>query len=60
MSKNAENGYFDQHLEWAAPKRWSKYTTVVCLCVLERKREREQKRQTDKQTNRQTDRQTIR
>ena len=20
--------YFDQHLEWAAPKHWSKYTTV--------------------------------
>ena len=25
--KNAENGHFDQHLECAAPKRRSKYTT---------------------------------
>ena len=25
--KNAENDYFDQRLECAAPKRWSKYTT---------------------------------
>ena len=25
--KNAENDYFDQCLECAAPKRWSKYTT---------------------------------
>ena len=28
-SKNAENDYFDQCLECAAPKRWSKYTTTV-------------------------------
>ena len=28
-SKNAENDYFDQHLECAAPKRWSKNTTMV-------------------------------
>ena len=28
-SKNAENDYFDQRLECAAPKRWSKYTTDV-------------------------------
>ena len=27
-TKNAENDYFDQSLECAAPKRWSKYTTV--------------------------------
>ena len=27
-SKNAENEYFDQGLECAAPKRWSKYTTM--------------------------------
>ena len=26
-SKNAENDYFDQHLDCAAPKRWSKYTS---------------------------------
>ena len=26
-TKNAENGHFDQQLECAAPKRWSKYTT---------------------------------
>ena len=26
-SKNAENDYFDQRLECAAPKRWLKYTT---------------------------------
>ena len=26
-SKNAENDYFDQRLECAAPKCWSKYTT---------------------------------
>ena len=26
--KNAENDYFDWRLECAAPKRWSKYTTV--------------------------------
>ena len=29
MSKNAENDYFNQHLECAVPKRWSKYTTSV-------------------------------
>ena len=27
--KNAENDYFNQHLECAAPKRWSKYTTYI-------------------------------
>ena len=27
-SKNAENDYFDQHLECTATKRWSKYTTT--------------------------------
>ena len=27
--KNAENDYFDQRLECAAPKRWSKYTTFL-------------------------------
>ena len=27
--KNTENDNFDQRLECAAPKRWSKYTTVV-------------------------------
>ena len=26
--KNAENDYLDQRLGWAAPKRWSKYTTI--------------------------------
>ena len=26
--KNAENDYFDWRLECAAPKRWSKYTTI--------------------------------
>ena len=26
-TKNAENDYFDQRLECAATKRWSKYTT---------------------------------
>ena len=25
--KNAENDFFNQHLGWAAPKRWLKYTT---------------------------------
>ena len=25
-TKNAENDYFNQHLECTAPKRWSKYT----------------------------------
>ena len=29
--KNAENDYFDQPLECAAPKRWSKYTTLNYL-----------------------------
>ena len=29
--KNSENDYFDQHLECAAPKRWSKYTTYLDL-----------------------------
>ena len=28
LQKNAENDYFDQRLECAAPKRWSKYTTL--------------------------------
>ena len=28
-TKNAENDYFDQRLECAAPKCWSKYTTAV-------------------------------
>ena len=27
--KNEENYYFDQHLGWAAPKCWSKYTTPL-------------------------------
>ena len=27
--KNAENDYFDQRLECAATKRWSKYTTYI-------------------------------
>ena len=25
--KNVNKPYFDQHLEWAAPKHWSKYAT---------------------------------
>ena len=29
QKKHAENGYFNQWLECAAPKRWSKYTTHV-------------------------------
>ena len=29
LQKFAENDYFDQRLEWAAPKRWSKYTTSM-------------------------------
>ena len=28
-TKNAEKAYFDQCLEWAAPKRWLKYSTKV-------------------------------
>ena len=28
LAKNAENDYFDQRLGCAAPKSWSKYTTV--------------------------------
>ena len=28
-TKNAENDYFDQLLECAAPKRWWKYTTDI-------------------------------
>ena len=28
-SKNPENVYFNQRLECAAPKRWSKYTTAI-------------------------------
>ena len=28
-AKNAENDYFNQHLVGAAPKGWSKYTTIV-------------------------------
>ena len=27
--KNTENDYFNQRLGYAAPKRWSKYTTTV-------------------------------
>ena len=45
-NKNAENDYFDQRLEWAAPKRWSKYTTygafingVTQICVASFKKE---------------------
>ena len=34
--KNAENDYFDQGLECAAPKRWSKYTTVCSLYICSR------------------------
>ena len=30
-SKNIENDYFEQRLECAAPKRWSKYTTANWL-----------------------------
>ena len=33
-TKNAENDYFDQHLECAAPKRWLKYTTSGCFSCL--------------------------
>ena len=33
-SKNAENDYFDQRLKWAAPKRWSKYTTDRVSLIL--------------------------
>ena len=29
-TKNAENDYFDQRLGCTAPKRWLKYTTVIC------------------------------
>ena len=29
QKKNAENDYFDQRLECAAPKRWWKYTTNI-------------------------------
>ena len=29
LGKNTENDFFDQRLEWAAPKRWSKYLTYV-------------------------------
>ena len=29
LQKNTENDYFNQCLECAAPKRWSKYTTHV-------------------------------
>ena len=29
--KNTEKAYFDQYLECAAPKRWSKYTTTTPL-----------------------------
>ena len=31
--KNAENDYFDQPLECAAPKRWSKYTTPTVSLI---------------------------
>ena len=27
--RNVEKAYFDQHLECAAPKCWSKYTTAI-------------------------------
>ena len=30
-----EKAYFGQHLECAAPKRWSQYTTIVKLLNLE-------------------------
>ena len=30
---NAFKGYFDQRLECAAPKHWSKYTTVGVFCA---------------------------
>ena len=36
-TKYAENDYFDQRLECAAPKRWSKYTTIVqnsCIYIV--------------------------
>ena len=33
--KNIKNTYFDQHLECAAPKRWSKYTTLAtCYWIM--------------------------
>ena len=32
--KNAEYDYFDQRLECAVPKRWSKYTTDITLFLL--------------------------
>ena len=27
-AKNTEEGDIDQHLKWAAPKDWSKYSTI--------------------------------
>ena len=27
LHKNNDKAYFDQQLEWAKPKHWSKYTT---------------------------------
>ena len=36
MCKNAENDYFDQLLECAAPKRRSKYTTIMLvICIMQ-------------------------
>ena len=32
-TKNAENDYFDQRLESAAPKRWSKYATYAFMLI---------------------------
>ena len=32
--KNAENDNFDQRLECAATKRWSKYTTYIYIKIL--------------------------
>ena len=31
---NVKNEDFDQPLECAAPKRWSKYTTCICKTIL--------------------------
>ena len=34
MSKNTENDYFNQCLGCAAPKRWSKYITILYLLLI--------------------------
>ena len=43
LAKNVKNAYFNQRLECAAPKQWSKYTTYYTLTQTRDKRQEKEK-----------------